>query len=86
MDVTLAGGFYMVSLEGPWSQQQGLRYLHSLALKVQAVFAGYLIELIILQEGLLHHPSGKQAEKLQLGARWEGVTPSPSKLNAQLNS
>lgn len=33
------------------------RVLHSLALKVQAVFAGHLIEVIILQEGLLHHSS-----------------------------
>ena len=83
VDVTLVGGFYIVLLEGPWSQQQRLHYLHSLALKVQAIFAGHLIEFIIFQEGLLHHPSGKQAEKLKLGTRWEGVTPSPPKLNAK---
>lgn len=62
-----------------------LHYLHSLALKVKAIFAGHLIEVIILQEGLLHHPSGKQAEKLRCsGGRW--VTPLPSKLNVKLNS
>lgn len=33
------------------------RVLHSLALKVQAIFAGHLIEVIILQKGLFHHPS-----------------------------
>lgn len=61
-------------------------YLHSLALKVQAIFAGHLIEVIILQEGLLHHPSGKQAEKFKLGTRREGTTASSSNFNAKLSS
>lgn len=33
------------------------RVLHGLALKVQAIFAGHLIEVVILEKGLLHHPS-----------------------------
>lgn len=57
-------GFYMVCGKASGVPRRGC-YLHSLALEVQAIFAGHLVEVVIFQEGLLHYPSGKQGEELK---------------------